>query len=141
MAVIRGRAVAGPLALTLFDADMTADTSWSQRDAAMARCVLAAGAGTGMLVVAGNAHTPVTDTHLGVPLGAGLARQRPGVREIRIRYGSGTFYNGRPRRFRHLSLPGRHARLRLQRGRLVLDLPAAHEAVVPHRVLPGTAPW
>ncbi|HEY7261472.1 MAG TPA: hypothetical protein VH589_08325, partial [Trebonia sp.] len=32
-------------------------------------------------------------TDLGVPLGACLARQRPGIRDIRIRYRDGRFWN------------------------------------------------
>jgi hypothetical protein len=61
---------------------MPADASWSDRDAAMTGRLLA-GAGTGRptLVVAGNAHTPVRPTPLGIPLGAVLAARRPGARE------------------------------------------------------------
>ena len=54
---------------------------------------------TRTLVIAGNAHTALTPTMLGVPLGARLAEWRPGVREIRIRYGNGTYYNLSPKRF------------------------------------------
>lgn len=106
----------------------------------MARRILAAPVtATGSLVVAGNAHTPTARTGLGVPLGARLAGQRPGLREIRIRYGSGRFYNIQPRRFhRRLGLQ-RRARLRDRRGSLVLDLPAAGEAVVPQRPMPWLA--
>jgi hypothetical protein len=69
---------------------MSADWNWSQRDEAMAGRILAAPlAATGTLVVAGNAHTRTARTRLGVPLGARLAGQRPGLREIRIRYGGG----------------------------------------------------
>jgi hypothetical protein len=49
----------------------------------MARRLLAGSpSGARTLAVAGNAHTPTTTTDLGVPLGACLARQRPGIREI-----------------------------------------------------------
>ena len=87
LAMLRERA-AGQLELILFDGVMSADSTWSQRDQAMAGRVLArteprAAAGNGMLAVAGNAHTPTRPTSLGVPLGAWLARQRPGVRDIR----------------------------------------------------------
>jgi len=41
-------------------------------------------AGAGTLAVAGNAHTRTRPTDLGFPLGACLARQRPGVLDIRI---------------------------------------------------------
>src|SRR6266851_990003 len=87
LAVLRERTAAGPLELTLMDATPLvglggADWSWSQRDEAMAGRILAApAAGRGALVVAGNAHTPIQPTQLGVPLGAVLAARRPGVRE------------------------------------------------------------
>jgi hypothetical protein len=104
----------------------------------MARRLLAAvpAGGTGTLVVAGNAHTVTRETELGVPLGAHLARERPGVREIRIRYGSGAFWNLGPRRFGPVT--GADAgppRLSEQDGDLVLDLPVASEATVPQRPL------
>jgi hypothetical protein len=83
--------------------------------------------------VAGNAHTQLTSTDLGVPMGACLAGQRPGVREVRIRYGRGSYYNGGPRRFRPTRMPGRQARLYQQDGQLILDVPTAREALVPHR--------
>jgi len=95
----------------------------------------------GMLAVAGNAHTPTRPTSLGIPLGACLAGQRPGVRDIRIGYGSGHFYNLRPRRFRPqpgmLGLRRHQVRLHLHRGSLILDLPEPSEAIVPHRPAPA----
>jgi hypothetical protein len=141
LAVLRERAAAGPLTLTLFDGTMDAGRSWSQHDEAMARRILASpAADTSTLVVAGNAHTPTTRTGLGMPLGAHLARQRPGLREIRISYSSGRYYNIEPRRFRRRIAPGRRqVRLCQRRGSLVLDLPAAREAVVPQRPLPWPA--
>ncbi|MDX6333888.1 MAG: hypothetical protein QOG05_1228, partial [Streptosporangiaceae bacterium] len=53
LAVLRERAAAEPLELTLMDGTTDADWSWSQRDKAMAGRVLAAAAGPGTLVVAG----------------------------------------------------------------------------------------
>jgi hypothetical protein len=107
----------------------------------MARRILAAPIpAAGTLVVAGNAHTPTAGTRLGVPLGAHLARKRPALREIRISYGGGRFYNNEPRRFPHRIGPWRHrARLRERPGSLVLDLPTAREAVVPQRPMPWPA--
>ncbi|MFY9852036.1 MAG: hypothetical protein WAK83_31090, partial [Trebonia sp.] len=91
-------------------------------------------AGAGTLVVAGNAHTPITGTRQGLPLGAFIARQRPGVREIRIRYGAGRYYNIQPCRFRSRIGPGgRDLRLHQRDGTLILELPASSEAVVPQR--------
>ena len=133
--MLRERAAAGPLELTLFDGVISADASWSGRDAAMARRLLAgAGTGPGTLVVAGNAHTPVRPTPLGVPLGAVLAARRPGVREIRIDYRGGCYYNLAPRRFRpRPGSGGPGPRLLLRNENLTLVLPSAREAVVPQR--------
>jgi hypothetical protein len=118
----------------LFDGTIGAGWSWSQRDEAMAwRILAAAAAGTRTLAVAGNAHTPVSQTDLGVPLGACLAQRRPGVREIRINYGGGYYYNLQPRRFRSAGPRQRQIRLYQQDGALVLDLPSAEEAVMPQR--------
>jgi len=89
-----------------------------------------------VLVVAGGYHTPTSPIdELGVPMGAWLAGQRPGVREIQISYGGGYFYNCEPRQFdRHMD-PRQPVRLHQQDGELVLDLAWASEAVVTHR------PW
>jgi hypothetical protein len=142
LAVLRDLAALGPLELTQMDGLIDAGWSWSQRDEAMADRVLAApAAGNGTLVVAGNAHTPVRPTPLGVPLGAVLAARRPGVRETRIDYRSGGYYNLAPRRFRPRtgSRPLSPA-LVLRNGNLILVLPAATEAVVPQRRGPLVLP-
>ena len=134
LAVLAERAAAGPLEIILFDGVMGAGWSWSQRDEAMARRLLAASPlGARTLAVAGNAHTPTSPTDLGVPLGAWLARQRPDLREIRIRYGGGRFWNSRPCRFARRASPHGPARLHQDTSELVLDLPLATEAVVPQR--------
>ena len=146
LAVLREGVAAGWLrTLTLADGMGEGDWDWSRRDAAMARRVLAARpADGGTLVVAGNAHTPVTPTELGVPLGARLAQRRPGVREIRISYGGGRFYNLEPRRFTHRPGGGREVRLHAghdaESGQLVLGLPVATEALVPQRAGSWPAP-
>lgn len=134
LAVLAERATAGPLEVILFDGAIGVDWHWSDRDEAMARHLLAAAsAGTHTLAVAGNAHTSADPTHLGVPMGAWLDRQRPGAREIRINYSSGRYYSARPCRFASRGRPPRQIKLRQQHGLLVLDLPTAEEAVVPHR--------
>jgi hypothetical protein len=134
LAMLAERIAAGPLDLVMFDGIMGAGWSWTQRDEAMAERILgAAGSGTRTLVVAGNAHTPTRHTDLGVPLGAHLARQRPGVRDIRISYASGSFYNFEPRQFSPNPSPPPQARLYEHDKDLILDLPAANEAVVPQR--------
>lgn len=141
LAVLRELAAAGPLRLELFDGTISADWDWSARDEAMARRILATPpAEGGTLVVAGNAHTPTARTDLGLPLGARLAGQRPGVREVRIRYGSGRFYNNEPRQFHRSADSGpRQPRLHEQDGSLILELPTATEAVVPQRPMPWLA--
>jgi hypothetical protein len=134
LAVLGDRAAAGPLQLILFDGAVGAGWTWSERDEAMATRVLTATAGgAGTLVVAGNAHTPTQETTLGVPLGAVLARHRPGVRDVAIQYGGGGFYNFGSRRFGPHFGPDEPARLCERGGRLLIDLPRATEAVVPHR--------
>lgn len=141
LAVLTERASVGPLELTLSDGTIGAGWSWSQCDEAMATRVLAGGAaGERTLVVAGNAHTPVSRTGLGVPMGACLARQRRGVREVRINYGGGSYYNLQPRRFARAGPHHHQIRLYQDNDGLVLDLPAAQEAVVPHRLHPSPPP-
>jgi hypothetical protein len=137
LAVLAERAAAGPLELILFDGVIGADWSWSQRDEAMASRILAASVpGTRTLAVAGNAHTPTRHTELGVPMGARLASRRPGLQEIRIRYGSGSFWNFEPRQFASRMGPEATMRLHLHDGALALDLPVATEAIVPQRPQP-----
>jgi hypothetical protein len=126
-------------ALTLFDG--VNEVGWSRRESAMAERILnAQGPGTRTLVIAGNAHTALTPTMLGVPLGARLAEWRPGVREINIRYGNGTYYNLLPQRFKHQFSLRRKARLRAEGGALVLDQPAPMQARVPHRMAANQPP-
>jgi len=132
-ALLRERFLAGRLhALTLFDG--VDEIGWSQCESAMAERILnAARPGTRTLVVAGNAHTALTPTMLGVPLGARLAEWRPGVREIKIRYGSGSYYHRAPQQFEHQFSLRRRARLSAEGAALILDLPGPVQADVPHR--------
>lgn len=155
LAVLASMAAAGPLSLVLFDG-FVASGGWTERDEAMARRLLAGiPSGGRTLVVAGNAHTPTRPTELGVPLGAQLARRRPGITGIRIRYRSGSFWNCGPRQFgggrgpggsgpggpgtggSGTGDPGAGGRPRLieHDGELILDLPQATEATVPQRPL------
>ena len=137
LAVLADRVAAGPLDLILFDGVIGADWSWSQRDEAMARRILATSPPSARtLVVAGNAHTPIHPIELGIPMGAHLAGQRPGTREVQISYGGGGFYNCEPRQFARRTDPQGKIRLHQHQGELVLDLPIATEAVVPQRPLP-----
>jgi hypothetical protein len=69
-------------------------------------------------------------------MGALVAVQRPGTREVQISYGGGRFYNCEPHQFARRAGPQAKIRLHQHEGELVLDLPVATEAVVPHRPLP-----
>jgi hypothetical protein len=141
LAVLAERAATGPLDVILFDGVTGAGWSWSQRDEAMARRLLAGSpVSARTLAVAGNARTPTSLTDLGVPLGACLARQRPGIREIRIRYGGGRFWNARSCQFARRASAQDPIRLYQETGELVLDLPMATEAVVPQRPQPSPPP-
>jgi hypothetical protein len=87
------------LALTLFDG--VNEVGWSRREAAMADRILTAQVPAARtLVIAGNAHTALAQTGLGIPLGARLAEQRRGVRAVQIKYGNGGYYNLSPQRFK-----------------------------------------
>lgn len=136
-AVLRERFTAVRLeALTLFDG--VNEVGWSRREAAMADRILAApGPAGGTLVVAGNVHTHLNPIGLGVPLGVRLAERRAGVREIRVRYGTGGYYNLTPQRFKHGWTMRRRARLHIEGSGLVLDLPRPVQARVPHRFVPS----
>jgi hypothetical protein len=159
LAMLR-RWVAAGLLITLMDStrivrprpgeceEETGRQWWSERDAAMAARVLAApDAPGGRLVVAGNLHTrleplPASDpigAKIGVPMGAELARRRPGLCSIDCVYGPGQFYNLGPRRSdldrlreQRLVTP----QLIMQQGALLLQVPSPREATVPHRQLP-----
>lgn len=139
-ALLRERFLAQRLhGLTLFDG--VDEVGWSLRESAMAARILnAQGPAIRTLVIAGNTHTALTPTMLGVPLGARLAEWRPGVREIHIRYGNGTYYNQSPHQFKRQFSIRRTARLRAEGSALVLDLPAPVQARVPHRVAANQPP-
>jgi hypothetical protein len=133
-ALLRERFMAEGLeALTLFDG--VNEVGWSRREAAMADRILGAQAPRARtLVIAGSAHTALSPTGLGIPLGARLAERRPGVREIRVNYGNGSYYNLSPQRFKRQWTLRRRARLRTDGTGLVLDLPSPVQARVPHRM-------
>jgi hypothetical protein len=133
-ALLRERFLAERLqSLTLFDG--VNEVGWSRREAAMAERILSAQApGARTLVIAGNAHTPLSPTGLGIPLGARLAERRPGVREIRVNYGNGSYYNLSPQRFKRQWTLRRRARLHADGNGLVLELPSPVQARVPHRM-------
>jgi hypothetical protein len=127
------------LALTLFDG--VNEVGWSRREAAMAERILTAQVpGVRTLVIAGSAHTALAPTGLGIPLGARLAEQRSGVREVQVKYGNGGYYNVSPQRFKRQWSLRRRVRLRLDGAALVLELPSPVQARVPHRVQPNQPP-
>jgi hypothetical protein len=138
LAVLRERASAGQLNLALFGGITGADGSRPQHDEAMAGRILAdATAASGTLAVAGNARMPPGLTSTGIPFGAGLARQRPGVPDISIRYGRGGYYSMRPAHIHpSISIWPSQIRLYQENESLILELPTATEAIVPHRPHP-----
>jgi hypothetical protein len=94
------------------------DGDWSGRDSGMAGAVLAErNPDVPTLVVAGGLHTRLAEHEHGIPMGARLAEQLPGLREIRVEYGSGAYFNGSLKTFA-AKLPGeeRYKRLFSQRG-------------------------
>ena len=135
LALLADRMGTGQLRLILFDGTIGADWSWTKRDQAMATRLLAhSEPGARTLVVAGNAHTATSETDLGVPMGAQLAAVRPGVREVRVCYRGGAFYNNELRQFRSDGRGQERAPLLTRRrGELVLTLSSATAAVVPQR--------
>ncbi len=138
LAVLRERARAGPLDLALFDGIAGADRGELQPVEATADQILAgATAASGTLAVAGNERTSTSPGSRASPLGACLSRERPGVRDIRIKYGRGGFYNMRPSRiYPSVSIWPSQIRLYQENGSLILELPEATEAIVPHRPRP-----
>ncbi|MEV4105045.1 hypothetical protein AB0J42_32795 [Nonomuraea sp. NPDC049649] len=126
LAVLRQLA---PITVTLFDGDSPGD--WSAGESAMARRVLDTVAAP-TLVVAGSEHTGLTPNRLGVPMGACLARVRPGLESIRVHYGRGALYRmGR----RSIDAPAAASGLRISDGELIVGLPEFTEATVPRRPL------
>jgi hypothetical protein len=145
LALLRSLASTGQPDPVLFDGTIDAQASWSHRDREMALRVLAANDARPRLLVAGNLHTRTRRTRAGTPMGSHLSRERPGVREIRIVYGGGRYYNlgacefsgrGNPSPRRHVAgsaMSHDHLLFYERRGQLLLELPEATEAVVPHR--------
>lgn len=138
LAVLRERARAGQLDLALFGGTAGADRSSPQPDEALAGQILAsATAASGTLAVAGNARPPASPASPGTPLGARLSRQRPGVLDIRVNYGRGGYYNMRPSQiYPSVSIWPSQTRLYQEHASLIIELPAATEAIVPHRPRP-----
>ena len=128
------------VAIVLIDKGLAPSGSWSERDRALADAALEATSDRGRaILIAGNAHTPVTKTMLGTPMGAWIAQARPGIREIVIRYGSGTMFNfgtkAFPDRFGHEP----SACLCIVDGDLQLRVPRASAATVAFSGLPRLA--
>lgn len=86
LAVIRALRRDGLLdRVVLFDPSPWPDT-WSERDWAMAVRLLQETGATPSLVMAGSLHTRLRRHRHGEPLGAHVARARPGTIEVRLRY-------------------------------------------------------
>ena len=133
LAMLRALAGRGKLELALFSGPSPA--GWSARDAAMAGRLLPQ-LRTSTLLVAGNLHTRLEPIAHGIPLGAHLARERPGLRTIAIRYLGGGYFNLGERAFRGAGAEHRGCRLFLaEDAQATLELGRATVADVPYR------PW
>jgi hypothetical protein len=111
--------------VVLFDPPVWPDT-WSERDQNMAARLLAALGGFPAVVMAGNLHTRLRRHRQGEPMGAHVARARPGTREVRLRYpGAG--------RFPWTGGNATGCRLRVAGAWLELTVPGAGPAVTPER--------
>ena len=124
--------------LILYSAPGVLD-DWSFRDRGMAKNILARrNPSVRLLVVAGNLHTPLQDTANGTPMGANIARAVPGVREVRIDYLSGFYYNFGVRAFhgRPSIIQRRGSRVALlaeRNGEILLEIENVRAATVPRR--------
>jgi hypothetical protein len=135
LAVLRERARAGQPGPALFGAMAGADQGPQPGEAMAGQVLAAATAASGTLAVTGGA--PASPASPGAPLGACLSRQRPGVLDIRVNYGRGGYYSMRPSQiYPSISIWPNQTRLYQEHGSLILELPAATEAIVPHRPRP-----
>lgn len=131
LAMLRARAGRKKLELALFSGPSPA--GWSARDAAMASRLLPQ-LRASTLLVAGNLHTRLEPIAHGIPLGAHLARERPGLRSIEIRYLGGGYFNLGERAFRGAGAEHPGCRLFLaENGQATLELGRASVADVPYR--------
>jgi hypothetical protein len=112
--------------LTLFDS--VGDGTWSGRDLAMARGLLAGRRqDLTTLVVAGNLHTQTRPLRYGHPMGEHVAAEVPTVPTGRIRYLGGHYYNFGVKRFRQRFWHRRtRARFYFKGGEFTFEIPNAH---------------
>ena len=136
LAVLRERAAAGPLELTLLDGScrgrelVRPGRGDGRPPAGRSRYPPPGAGGRGQRPHPGPPHAARR------PAGCRPGRAPAGVREIRIDYRGGRYYNLAPRRFAPRPGSGRPGpRLLLRNENLTLVLPSAREAVVPQR------PW
>jgi hypothetical protein len=122
LAVLRERARAGQLDLALTGGTAGTDGNGPRPGESVADRILAdATAESGTLAVAGSARP------------AGVS----GVRDIRISYGRGGYYDMKPSQIHpSISIWPSQVRLYQEHGSLILELPIATEATVPHRPPP-----
>lgn len=98
--------------------------SWSERDRGMAGRLLQALGSFPALVLAGSLHTRLRRHRQGEPMGAHIARARPGTREVRLRYPGAE-------RFPWTGGRGGSCTLRTAGAWLELTVPNARPAVTP----------
>ncbi len=117
---------------------------WDERDANMAKNILASLSSTPTLVVSGNLHTemkPITfQEEEGVeeehhPMGEIIKGQIPSVPSGRIKYLAGEFHNYGTKEFEKKSADANQSAAKFYRsedGLYIFELPRAHPAVVPN---------
>lgn len=134
-------------ALICFD-EQTQSGEWDDRDASMAKNILANMSDSKTLVVAGNLHTKVEpvvfDEAEHHPMGENVKKQIPTTPSGAIRYLTGQYHNYGTREFREkpegVELP-KAKFYKSDKGIYIFELPEAHAAVVPNpkEVLPDAS--
>ncbi|GAA1875145.1 hypothetical protein GCM10009836_65480 [Pseudonocardia ailaonensis] len=113
--------------------DLPGESSWTARDHGMARRILGSvDPSRRSLVVAGNAHTPLTRMAYGAPMGQWLEKERPGLSSVKAHYGPGAAFNFERKELGSRHLPPGYG-IRLDNDVLVLDHPDPTEADVPYK--------
>lgn len=131
LAVLRRLARKEDFHLALFSGPSPLD--WSARDAAMAERLLPQ-LRTSTLIVTGGLHADLEPNAYGVPLGAHLAADRPGLHSIRIRYLGGGYFNLGEQTFEGPTTERPVAHLFVgDTGHVTLELTRATPAAVPYR--------
>ncbi len=124
--------------LVCFD-EQTQSGKWEDRDANMAKNILANISHSKMLIVAGNLHAQtepvVFDEAEHHPMGENVKKQIPTAPSGTVRYLSGQYHNYGTKEFREKPKGGELPKAKFYKsddGFYVFELPEAHAAVVPN---------